>query len=163
VNAYQQLQNPGIHSPVPSHGLLYQPTQATPQWPEPQPLASIFEAPERQMAELFAEHAALRSEVRRHYVLPADSSVITFLTGHRTLPPILLEAVPQLKACFGAQAVFALRAPIDDSGTQTLYAVVMWPGKMRDVRDALEKFDNRWWIQHSRKASGHLTFTYELV
>jgi hypothetical protein len=74
-----------------------------------------------------------------------------------------LEAIPALKTCFGPQAVFALRAPIDDSGSQTLYAVAIWPGSMREVREALEKFDETWWIQHSQKASGYLTFTYELV
>jgi len=163
VNAYQQPQNSGIPWPDRNPGLLYQSFQAAPRWLEPQQRASHLDGLERQMADLSAQHDALRSEVRRYYVLPADSSVITFLTEHRTLPPILLEAAPQLKACFGAQAVFALRAPIDDSGSQTLYAVAIWPGSVREVREALQKFDDTWWIQHSRKASGYLTFTYELA
>jgi hypothetical protein len=56
-----------------------------------------------------------------------------------------------------------LRAPIDESGSQTLYVVAMWPGNVRDVRQALARFDDAWWIAHSRQASGHLAFTYELV
>ena len=145
MNAYPQLQSSGIH------------------WPEPRQRAVIFEGLEKQMAEFAAQHEALLSEVRRQYVLPADTSVVTFLTEHRTLPPILLEAAPELRACFGAEAVFTLRAPIDDTGSQSLYAVAMWPGNVRDVRDALEEFDDTWWIEHSRQASGYLTFTYELV
>ena len=163
MNANQQIQSPGIHWPVRTPGLLYQPFQSVPRWPEPQQPASPFEDLERQMAEFSARHDALLCEVRRRYVLPKDSSVKTFLIEHRTLLPILLEAVPQLKACFGAQAVFSLRAPIDDSGSQTLYSVVIWPGNVREVREALARFDDTWWIQHSREASGYLTFTYELV
>lgn len=132
-------------------------------WPEPRQRPAIFDGLETQIAEFAAQHEALLAEVRRQYVLPADSSVVTFLTKHRALPPILLEAAPELRACFGAEAVFTLRAPIDDSGSQTLYAVAMWPGNVRDVRDALEKFDDTWWIEHSQPASGYLTFTYELV
>jgi hypothetical protein len=163
VNAYQQLQSSGIEWPERAPALLYQPHQAATRWPETDQRASIVEGLERQMAGFSAEHDALLAEVRRHYVLPADSSVTRFLSGHRTLAPILLEAVPELQARFGAQAVFALRAPVDDSGSQTLYAVVIWPGKLRDVREALEEFDATWWIPRSRKASGYLTFTYELV
>jgi hypothetical protein len=163
VNAYQQLQSSGIHWPERAPGLLYQPFQAAPRWSEPHQNASILEGLERQMAEFSAQHDADLREVGQRYVLPPDSSVITFLTKHRTLPPILLEAVPHLEACFGAHAVFTLRAPIDDSGSQTLYAVAIWPGNLREVREALEKFDDTWWIHHSREASGYLTFTYELV
>lgn len=163
MSAYQQLQSSGIHWPDRTPGLLYQPLQAEPRWPGPKQPASSFEGLERQMAEFSAQHDSLLSKVRRHYILPADSSVMTFLTEHRTLPPILLEAASHLTACFGAHAVFALRAPIDDSGWQTLYAVAMWPGNVREVREALAKFDDTWWIQYSREASGYLTFTYELV
>jgi hypothetical protein len=76
---------------------------------------------------------------------------------------LLLEAVGQLGGCFGAGAVFVLRAPTDESGAQTLYVVAMWPGSIRDVRRALAAFDEAWWIEHSAQASGYLAFTYELV
>jgi len=115
------------------------------------------------MSTFVAEHKAVLRDVRRHFVLPADSSVVTFLAEHPNLTQVLLEAAPKLRAFFGAETVINLRAPIDDSGSQTLYAVVMWPGKVRDVRDALARFDDAWWIARSRQASGYLTFTYELV
>jgi hypothetical protein len=118
---------------------------------------------EKQMADFAAEHDAALNEVCRYFVLPADSSVSAFLSGHRTLPQTLLEAVPQLRACFGAEAVFNLRAPIDESGSQSLYAVAMWSGNVPDVRQALARFDDAWWIEHSRQTSGCLSFTYELV
>jgi len=108
-----------------------------------------------------AQHEAVANEVRKHYA--ADSSVLSFLSEHRSIPQILLGAAPQLKACFGADTVFDLRAPIDEAGSRTLYAVVMWPGKSQDARDALAKFDNDWWMARAGQAAGYLTFTYELV
>ena len=115
-----------------------------------------------QMAE-FAKREALFKEILQHYVLPSDSSVTDFLMAHRTIPQILLGAVPQLKGSFGGNAIFHLRAPIDDSGVRTLYAVAIWPGKLSDVRAALANFDDQWWIANSPQAAGHLVFTYELV
>jgi len=115
------------------------------------------------MAEFDAQHQAVLNDVRKLYVLPADESVRNFLTEHRAIPNILLEAAPQLKACFGGNAVFNLRAPIDEAGSRTLYAVAMWPGKLRDVRDALARFDNDWWMVRAGQTAGYLTFTYELV
>jgi hypothetical protein len=101
--------------------------------------------------------------VQKHFILPNDPSVATFLAEHGSLPQVLLEAVNPLRACFGKSTVFGLRAPIDESGSRTLYAVAMWPGKVRDARNALAKFDDDWWIAQSRQAAGYLTFTYELV
>jgi hypothetical protein len=134
-----------------------------PRRPQIQEPVTLFEGLERQMVEFAAQHEAALNEVRKYYAFPADSSVRDFLTEHRTIPYILLEAAPQLKAHFGASAIFSLRTPTDDVGSRTLYAVVTWPGKSRDVRQALDRFDDSWWIAHSRQASGYLTFTYELM
>jgi len=110
----------------------------------------------------FAKHDALR-EIRQHYILPSDSSVEEFLATHRSVPQILLAGVPQWKACFGANAVFRLRAPIDESGVRILYAIAFWPGKLSDVLDALARFDDQWWLANSSQANGYLVFTYELA
>jgi hypothetical protein len=59
--------------------------------------------------------------------------------------------------------VFNLRAAVDEYGAETLYAVALWPGAVRDARRAIDQFDERWWIANSRQASGDVTFTYELV
>jgi hypothetical protein len=163
MNAYQELQSSGILWPDRPPAPLYQPFQEAPQRPEPRQRAATLEGFERQMAAFASQHEAVLNDVRKHYVLPADSSVVNFLTEHRTIPQILLEAAPQLKTCFGAEAVFSLRAPIDEAGSRTLYAVAMWPGKLQHAREALARFDNAWWIARSRQASGYLVFTYELT
>jgi hypothetical protein len=124
---------------------------------------SVFDDLERQMARFEAEQEAQIAEVRKSYVIPNDSGVETFLRSHRTLSQLLMEALPRLKEHFGAGSVFSLRAPIDPSGSQTLYAVVMWPGAANDVRKAFADFDGDWWMRVVRRASGNLSFTYELV
>ena len=101
-------------------------------------------------------------EVLRHY-LATDSAVISFLWMHRPIAYVLLDAVPSLLQCFGTRALLKLKAPFDESGTQMLYAVVAWPGDIREVRDALTRFDDEWWLSRVQSAAGQLTYTYELV
>jgi hypothetical protein len=124
---------------------------------------SVLDDVEHQMARFEAEHETQIAEVRKYYVIANDPHHESYLRSHRTLSQLLLEAVPHLRRHFGTDAVFSLRAPVDASGAQTLYAVVMWPGAASDVRAALANFDNSWWFGIVRQASGNLTFTYELV
>ncbi len=109
------------------------------------------------------EHEAAIEDVRREFMLPSDASVVTFLSEHRTIPQILLEAATFLKGSFGADTIFSLRAPVDESGSRTLYAVAIWSGSMQEVRTAIARFDDAWWVANARRASGYLNFTYELV
>jgi hypothetical protein len=132
------------------------PGQAHTQW-------SILDYLERQTDRLKAECETQIAEVRKCYVFGNDPDLESFLRSYRTLSQLLLEAVPHLRQHFGKDAILTLRAPIDASGSQTLYAVVMWPGAANDVRAALADFDNSWWFGSVRQASGNLTFTYELV
>lgn len=143
--------------------MLYEDFQEASAFPDQKVDAQILVDLEDQMARFEAEHEALIKEVRKHYVLPNTSSVLTFFRNHRTLPQLLMEAVPHIKEHFGSEAVFNLKVPTDESGSQTLYAVAMWPGKVQDVRAALERYDTSWWIANSRRGGGDLTFTYELV
>jgi hypothetical protein len=123
----------------------------------------VFEGLERQMTSYQLEHEAAISEIRKRFVLTPDAAIISFLNEHRTIPQIVLGAAPHLSESFGPRTIFNLRAPLDESGFRTLYAVAMWPGRVEDVREALARFDDAWWIAHSRLAAGHLAFTYELV
>jgi len=123
----------------------------------------ILEDFERQMAESAVERGALIAELKKFFVLSGDASVKSFLFEHRSLPQLLLEAVSELKTYFGPETVFQLRAPTDEFGSQTLYAVAVWPGAAAEVRRILENFDEGWWLPRSHQAAGYLTFTYELV
>jgi hypothetical protein len=162
--AYLERQISGNQWPQAVPIMLHQTRrETTPLLPEPKDGAAILDDLEKQMETFEAARDATLNELRKSFVMPGDPSVVTFLREHRTVPQILLEAANQLKACFGTEAVFHLRAPIDESGSRTLYAVAMWPGKLQDVRNALAKFDNDWWMARAGQAAGYLTFTYELV
>ena len=122
-----------------------------------------FDALERQMAEFGARRDAVVEEVAKNYVIPDYSSVHEALNEHKILPEILVEGVPYLKRCFGADTIFTLRTSVDTFGTVMLYAVVLWPRELAAVREAIEQFDTSWWIARSGQASGYLVFTYELI
>lgn len=164
MNAYQERQTSGYTwlQPMPMmlHEALDEPTRLV---SEPKRRVAMSEGLARQGRLAAAGHEATITELRRHFGFPLDSSVLTFLTVHRNLPQLLLEAAIHLNTYFGPETVFNLRAPIDDSGVRTLYAVAMWPGNVRYVRDALARFDQAWWLGHSRQAASYLNFTYELV
>ena len=168
MNAYPAVQTSGYQWSQSIRPMLHQDLDRghAHRWPPAvvaRPMGTaIFDGPKRLLAIREAGRATFW-ELRRHFVLPKDSSVTTFLAEHRTLVQILLESVGHLKSCFGEDAVFNLRALVDESGSHTLYAVAMWPGSTQLVRKALADFDEGWWIPHSRSASGYLTFTYELV
>jgi len=160
---YQQTQTSGNYwapEPYLLHGVHPQVQQST--IPDPGRGLALLENLEKQMAS-FAKQRAEIADVRKYFVLNTGPSVETFLTEHRTLPQILLESVPHLRASFGHHAILNLRAPIDEAGSQTLYAIVMWPGTLQDVRQRMDNFDDAWWLAHSRQTSGYLNFTYELV
>jgi hypothetical protein len=108
------------------------------------------------------EHQAAIDEVAKLYRTPDDASVAMFLHEHRTIPQLLIQAAPKLKKYFG-DAALTLRAPVDEDGSQTLYAVVLWPGDVAEVRRAVDKFDDGWWLAKSGDAANSLSFTYELV
>ena len=163
MNAYGELQTSGNSSVQTAPVVLHTAAQVRPRFPRPQQGMAMFEDLERQMLAFQIEHEAALKDVRRFFVLPPDASVLTFLNEHRTIPQVLLEAATHLRASFTATTIFNLRVPIDESGSRALYAVVVWPGAVRDVRAALDRFDEAWWISHSRQTAGYLAFTYELV
>jgi|SRR5882672_659528 len=143
--------------------MVYQDFQQIAAHNEPREQQDMFIDLEKQMVAFEAQHEAALTELRKQYVFPTDSSVVRFLREHRIIPQLLIHAAPQLKSHFGADTVFALRAPIDESGARTLYAIAMWPGRVLDAKGALDRFEDAWWIANSRQASGNLYFTYELV
>lgn len=118
---------------------------------------------EKEMHEAAVRHQADIDEIRKIFVMQDNIGVTSFLHDHRTIPQLLLQAVPHLKERFGSDTVFVLRALIDESGFSDLYAVAMWPGKAHDAIEALDRFVDQWWIGNARPAAGYLNFTYELV
>jgi hypothetical protein len=163
MNGYLDSQTSGNDWASPIHIMLHEIPQIASSVPTLGTRRSILSGLEQQMAEFEADHQEIIGEVQKLYVMSNDSSVIAFLDGHRTIPQLLIQAAPRLQEHFGESTVFSLRAVIDEYGWQTLYAVIVWPGKVDDVVMALDRFEDEWWIANSTPASGSLTFTYELV
>jgi hypothetical protein len=159
----EYIQPSGSHWTPPIDAMLHEHMQMVGSPTQNRYQQSVFDDFELQMARFEAEHEAQIAMVRKHYVCGTDPHLNGFMRTRRSLSQLLLEAVPHLRQHFGVGVVCNLRAPVDASGSQTLYAVVMWPGTANDVRTALSNFDNGWWFGIIRQASGNLTFTYELV
>jgi hypothetical protein len=162
MNAYWELQTSGNNWDPTVYDMQYRSTQETPAPPTPEPYAAIFDGLEKEMSAFAVEQEAVLRQIRKHFVMPADSSVTTFLTEHRSIPQTLLEAAGHLKECFGIDIIFKLRTTVDEAGSRTLHVAVIWPGAVGAVRTALSTFDD-WWLAQARPGAGYLTFTYELV
>ena len=163
MNAYHDLQSPDQNWTERFASSGYHFSQPLQNWEERPELASFPESLEPQMAQFRADRDAILNEVGRNYIGSEDASVRSFLVEHRGLIQLLLEAVPHLKTCFGTNVVVSLRVPIDEGGSRCLYAVAMWPARLRDVKNALGRFDHEWWLGRANQAAGDLTFTYELI
>jgi hypothetical protein len=140
------------------HGLI-----ATPDWPalRGKPTGE-FPYLEDQMLNFEVQFAASITDVQRHYVMPADSSVIDFLRSHRRIPQLLIEALKPLRQFFD-DSILALRATSDENGWEMLYVNILWPGEPHCALEALDKFDDSWWLANSYPAGLNLTFTYKLL
>lgn len=163
MNAFPLVQHPAP-SWLPSNPKsLYQASQ-----PEPklgttrQPAADLLKY-RKQMLDSPSRQDSLLDEIRRYYILPGDSPIQDLQFDHRAVSRLLLEAVPHLRRHFGSDAVLSLRASVDDTGPSTIFASVLWPGKLSDAMMALSRFDKEWWLERAGQALGYLTFTYELV
>src|SRR5271170_3481559 len=97
MNACQEGQVSGNQWPQYDSAMLHQAGRMASVLPEVPQSSAILAGLEKQMGDFAAEHEAALLEVRKNYVLPPDSSVATFLTEHRTIPSLLLEAAPQLR------------------------------------------------------------------
>jgi hypothetical protein len=117
---------------------------------------------EQQKSSFSADEVAILSELRRNFVMQGEASVVAFLGEHAGISQVLSESVNPLKTFFGPDTIVTLRVRSDEVGIGTLYAVAMWPKDVQSARDSLARFDD-WWTTCSRRASGRLAFTYELV
>jgi len=117
---------------------------------------------EAQMGRYEGEHRNLIEKIKSVYVLEDEVAVWEFLNTHRRLAPVLVLAEPHLRRCFG-DAVLSLRSNSDEHGWEMLYTFVQWPGSPEQAMQALDAFDDEWWLANSYPAGSNLTFTYRLT
>lgn len=162
MNGVFDSQTSGNEWSIPIHVMLHESMQDIPASAQPTRERSFLADIEQQMEVFDKEYRAALAEVRKLYVLPADASVLEFLSNHRAVPQLLIDAVPYLRKYFDG-SVFSLRATSDEYGWEDLYVDVMWPGGAREVLQRLDRFEDEWWVANCRTARGALTFTYRLV
>ncbi len=104
----------------------------------------------------------LLPNIRRSYVIEDEGSLTAFFRMHPHLPQLLIDAVPRLSRFFGNAAILLL-VRADEDGWEMAYAIVQWPGEPDDALEALDRFDEAWWLANSDPAGTTLTFTYQLI
>lgn len=122
-----------------------------------QPQPSVFGHPD------YPSREKRLDQLQRYFVFPPGPSIDSLLLNYPTVSQLLLEAAPHLQRVFAPATIFELKAPLDEFGDLTVYAVVRWAGSILDVSEALERFDDEWWLANCARASGLLVFTYELI
>jgi len=161
MNGILDPQTSGNNWPGMASGRVYFETQVLPT-SERQPASNtFFSAYESEMKDFASTEAAIDT-IRRYYILLDEQSVSSFLHDHRGVAGLLIDAVQQLKKYFGDDVQFLLRLRTDESGYRSLYTVLKWKSTVKEVQEAIDKFDDGWWVSHSAGASGSLNFTYEL-
>lgn len=125
--------------------------------------SSVLTDLENQMREFSVRQAENFKRLRKEYVLIQRTETEDFLRRYRSLIEILLDAVPHLRAQFGPEVTLNLRLGLEEGIPQCIYATIPWKGDIASARAALEKFDDLWWLDNVRKASGRVVFDYELA
>jgi hypothetical protein len=92
------------------------------------------------------------------YAVPNTTAVHTFLVHRRTLRELLFDAYPRIKKIFGERVNAELRLieDMEDNLERLRVSIVTNRG---DARQALERFDEEWWLDHVQFSEGLLNFT----
>jgi hypothetical protein len=125
---------------------------------------SILNDLENQMARFSAVEIEDLKKLRQEYVLVDGSSIETFIRSHRSLLEVLLDAVVQMRSCFGRDCILHLRMGSEDGDAPNVVCgFVRWTKDLESARAALDAFDESWWINNVRRGSGRVVFDYELA
>jgi hypothetical protein len=121
---------------------------------------------ERTQSEITYSHeppaGSVLAVLEQAYVLEDRSAIRTFIERNRLLEP-LLEARGPLTSALGEAAVKKLTLVEDDEGFVTLFCFVLLPSGLKEARQALNSFDESWWLARSHEAGGKLNFDFELI
>ena len=103
------------------------------------------------------------AELRKCYGFPANDSVANFLANHRAITAVLISATPLLREYFGHDSVLNLEVSTDEDESQTLYAIIVWHEDVHTAAEALDQFEENWWLDHMSPSTTDLAFTYKLA
>ena len=92
------------------------------------------------------------------YSVPSPIAIETLLQNHAQLTGLLFSAFPRIKATWGAEAKPELNL-VDhpDGGSPLLMVRII--SSAPNTYEALDRFDEDWWLDHIRNAEGLLNFS----
>ena len=129
----------------------------------PGPDHKLMSEYELQMKQFVAEEDESIRRINKEYLLENRPEVEMFIRNHRSTLAVLLDAVPRLKAAFGADALLHLRLGTEEGMAKVICGVVIWRGSVSTAKTALSQFDDSWWMDNIKRASGRIVFDYELA
>jgi hypothetical protein len=91
------------------------------------------------------------------YTIPVRSDIAAFLVRRRPLRTLLFDAYPKLVNIFGSGTKFELRV-IEDMEEDSARLRVSINSRRDNARQALEQFDEEWWLDHVQHSEGLLNF-----
>ena len=92
------------------------------------------------------------------YSVPTPIAVTNFLNEHKQLPKLLFSAFPRIKSAWGIQAKPELDVVNDPEGGVSIMTVRL-NSELPNAYQALDRFDEEWWLDHIAEAEGLLNFT----
>lgn len=96
------------------------------------------------------------------YVWDDRSAVLRFIEENR-VRGVLIDAREPLDAAFGQDVIKSLSIVRDEEGVDTLFCIVKTGSELQTARNALNEFDERWWLARVGEAAGKLNFDFDLV
>jgi hypothetical protein len=109
------------------------------------------------------DFAAQLRYLQRHYTfLDSDSAISELFETEPALYSLLIEAVEPLQRAFGDKTLVYARIQSADED-RILKVAVRLPANFGDnPEDALQNFDNKWWLYNCHRSGGALIFDYEM-
>jgi hypothetical protein len=92
------------------------------------------------------------------YSVSSPSAVENFLNSHHQLVALLFSAFPRIKMTWGAEVKPELTLVDDQEGGYPVLMVRL-SSNMAGAYEALDRFDDEWWLDHIGEAEGLLNFS----
>jgi hypothetical protein len=107
------------------------------------------------------KHSILEA-IQATYVVDDRDAVAEYISANQ-LSEFLVRSAKHVATAFGESRIKKLKILEDDEGTKTLFCLVAYPGSLNDAQQALEMFDQDWWLKNARHFASKLNFDFELI
>lgn len=125
---------------------------------------NVIRAFEQQMRDHNVEVESTIRELYRHYILVNSATLESYLKSHRALPSLLIDVASNLRTVFGDDPGLLKLEVISAEGESPMLRVaVTWHDSLASGEEALQKFDDNYWLANCRRANGNIVVDYELV